>query len=132
MTTVVRTEKVRKPTGADIDHDRLNEILDRMRSWHELSEDVKGPLPNMIVAAVSSGRPELARLAIGEGATPEMTALINLIASLLETNSALQSHAERLADQTRQMRQNLKGLFRLAHRIESFAEFRPCDEEESD
>ena len=117
-------DMIRKPTGAMIDHARLTEITERMRSWSELSDDIKETLPTAICAAIMSGRPELVQFEVAAAKRPLYKSLLRVIEVLLETNIALQVHAEEVAKRTRILEDSLKGVVTAARRIDNFANFR--------
>jgi hypothetical protein len=134
------TTKKRKQSGPERDKARLKEIMGRMKSWSDLSEPVKGHLPAGVVAAVMSGRAELLDLAVAaaEASPPEEAVqkeqyltMLQLVKVLMETNFALQEHAQELAKRTVILSDSVKGLLGAARRIDDFANFRdPTEEEE--
>jgi len=115
-----------KQTGREIDADRLATIIAQMRSWSELTETVDGALPSEIVAALQTGRPEL--ISAFTPKRPLIAGLVNLVRVLLQTNIALQDHAQELAKRTRMLDEHLKGLITTCRRIDDFANFRHYDD----
>ena len=106
-------------------------VVAAMRSCRELVGNVRGKLPAGLIVAVATGRPELAAMCKGTPLTPEESdTTIDLIVALLETNSALQLHAEKLAAKVKGFAQTFKSLDTTATRIEQFANFN--DEDDGD
>lgn len=106
-------------------NERLEEVLQTMKNWGDLTQKITGPCPAEIIVAIASGRPEVAKLANERELTKEeCRTLFDIIHSLLETNSALQLHAQLLSQKTKQWSDHFKGIHRTAEEIECYANFR--------
>ena len=128
-----KVTKLKRQTGVELDRERLLELCSKMRSWSDLSETISTELPGAIAAAVMSGRPELIYATDFKGMTPEQAAGVCRVAAiLLETNRALQVHAEELAQKTHALYDGIKGLRTLADRLDNFANFRTEVQEEEE
>jgi hypothetical protein len=115
--------------------ERINARLKELRAkvqlpdWRTLTEDLK--VPQALAAAFMTNRPELVKVVrakhlMGADAVTEqnINALLKMIAVLLETNAALQSHAQELAVLMQDFHSLFKGLLHTAQRVEDFANFR--------
>lgn len=128
--TTETIEKRRKQTGREKDAEHLAEIMSKMRSWSELSRDLQGKLPAAVVAALGASRPELVQYHNGSLDEEQTQTLLSLVQVLLETNRALQMHAEELASLSMTLSNDLRGMITKTLRITNFAHFRTHDEEE--
>jgi hypothetical protein len=107
------------------ENERVETLARAMRGWNLLTEDVSAP-PEIAIA-ISTGRPELCRPTLGKdrGFNPEETRMaVNVIRVLLETNQALQRHAQLLSQMTENAAGHLKGLCGAMRALEDFADFR--------
>ena len=103
----------------------------KLRNWNDLTEEVKAPMA--VLAAMASGRPEMLKLAPkGPATAEEAAALYNTIRVLLETNRALQEHAQQLASQMKQVRLSLRGLSGQFDRLYEAANFTDADDSEEE
>ena len=115
-----------KTTGRQIDAERLKTLIGQMRSWNDLADTVTGALPGEIVAALTTGRPEL--ISAFTPKRPLIKGLVELVRVLMQTNIALQDHAAELAKRSRMLDDHLKGLITTCRRIDDFANFRSSDD----
>lgn len=88
--------------------------------WNELTEEVTAPFDVMV--ALSSGRSEMLKLRSGGAANAEETAqLYNVIRVLMDTNRALQDHAQSMATETENLRLCLRGINRKLDDLHTLA-----------
>ncbi len=102
-----------------------------MRSWTELTRDIKG-IPTEFAAAIMSGRPELARLIRRPMTLEETRAVADALIVFIETNQQLQKHSAAVAQQVLNLQSHAKGLMRSIGAIRALAEFRGDDGSEDD
>lgn len=122
-------EKPRKLSKTEELDAYLRELRGRitLTGWEQLTADTK--VPAEIAAALITGRPELARLAPPRAlSVEECKECFNLIATLIETNRALQQHAEETAKLVKNWGDAFAALHRIGLQIEHFAHFRATDE----
>jgi len=117
-------ERGLKPTAddrlnAEIDEARRNARLD---SWTSFVEPLD--VPSDIYPAILTLRHQLMKAAPARALTAEECKTVYaVIAGLIETNAALRSHAERLAQLVDNWADNFKALQRTGQRIQRFANF---------
>ena len=119
-------EKTRKPSKTEELDAYLKELSGKIRmdGWNQLTESVKAPAE--VMAALMTGRPELARTAPARAlSVEECKALYHLLAVLIETNYALQRHAQETAKLVKNWGDAFTTLDSLGRRIERFANFQP-------
>jgi hypothetical protein len=108
-------------------------IPQKLAAWNALSQTIV--LPTHMAAAILTGRPELLKAA-GPVTTPlsadQLGQLYTALAVLIETNMALQQHAQQLANYVTIWAQAFKQLESLGRRIEQFAQFKPADSVDDD
>jgi hypothetical protein len=107
------------------------EALGHLKKWSEYTKDVKAP--TQVIAALLTGRPEILHWGKPRSLNEEECAAVyDLIGTLVETNMALQRHAQALTQLTHNMRDNAKGIMRMIDQIHDFANFRSSDEREEE
>jgi hypothetical protein len=125
------TEKVRvlsKSEELDIKIKRLAEQC-KLDSWTSFVDEMK--IPGDLYPALASGRAELLRLVQPRDlSADEAKVLLNIIATLMNTNMALREHAEQLALFTHNWADAFKQLKSVGERIERFANFELTNPEE--
>jgi len=98
----------------------------KLDSWSDFVRPLN--IPREFAPAVMSGRFELieicaAQVADREWDASERKSMIKLVAGLLETNMALQEHAQGLSSLVTSWGQQFAGLEALGRQIETFADF---------
>jgi hypothetical protein len=127
----VKERKVDKATEAlDAQVTELAERC-RLKDWSYYIEEIE--LPNDVLPALMTGRPELLKHLKPRPLTEEETAkLYKALAALIETNMALREHAEKLAQLTDNWAQQFRGLQGVGNKIQNFANFRRSYDEETE
>lgn len=132
-TMTMTEERARRRTATEALDDRLTALMARMRldGWNQLTGDVQPP--PMFAAALITGRPELARAVTppkaSELSDDDVAKLCNLIAVLIETNAALQDHAQEVSKLVKHWSEAFTALRAIGWRVEAFANFRRTDDE---
>jgi hypothetical protein len=103
----------------------------RLKDWSYYIESIE--LPNDVLPALMTGRPELLQHLQPRALTEEETAkLYKALGALIETNMALREHAEQLAQLTANWAQQFRGLQGVGNKIQNFANFRRSYDEETE
>ena len=105
-------------------NDRIEHLAGRNRlaSWNSFVEELD--VPADLMPALVTMRPELLRLAPRRVLTAEEhDVLLRLLAGLLDTNIALQAHAQDLAEMTKTMDDTIRGLGAMTLRLRRYANF---------
>lgn len=98
----------------------------KLRKWNELTEEVAAP--TAVAVALSTGRPEMLKLAPkGPSSAEETAALYNIIRVLMDTNQELQNHSKSLADRMADLRRQLRGVGRKFDELFNLANFTDGD-----
>jgi len=121
--------KQRKPSKADYLDERVHNLRGKLKlaKYTELMREVS--LPVELAAALMTGRPELARLAPKRDFTQkEAQELYNAVVVLIETNRALQEHAQELGLLVNNWAAAFTQLRSTGAQIERFAKFQTLDE----
>lgn len=115
--------------------ERFNELLEQfeteghLKNWMDYTKDVKAPA--QVIAALTTGRAELLRLGTPRALSIDETRdIYDLITTLVETNMALQKHAQSLAQLAQSMRQSIRGIANQIDQMDDFANFRPSGDPE--
>lgn len=112
------------------------ERADQARKYHKLggwempTAEVK--LPVGLHIAVFTHRPQLLATCVRPMDADEVRQVLDLVAVLIETNRALQAHAQELASRCDWLHDNFRGVSTALDKLRDMAEFRDPDEEEQD
>jgi len=119
-------------------HEHMQEIIEglndaqRLQHWNELVENVNAIDPSLAIA-IDSGRGSVVKAFAPRPLTAEEAKLLfHLVGVMIETNQALQQHAQQTAELVNQWVGHFKGMFKTARMIESFAHFKNLHDEEDD
>jgi|SRR5215471_13281317 len=94
----------------------------KLDGWNAFVEELK--VPSELFGALMTNRPEMVRLAQRRPLTAqEADALYNLIAGLIETNSALRAHAAQVASLVQDWMSGIHGMISTARKVRQFARF---------
>ena len=94
----------------------------KLDAWNAFVEELK--VPSELFPALMTNRPEMVRLAPRRPlSAEEADALYNLIAGLIETNSALREHAAQVATLVQDWMSGIHGLISTARKVRQFARF---------
>lgn len=127
------TEKIRRQTATEQLDDLITELSQRCRldGWEAYVRELD--LPIELMPALMTGRPELLMLLKPRAMTEEeVRKLYQLIGTLMETNFALQEHAQQISQQVSIWLDAFKHLNSVGRRIGHFANFRRTDAGERD
>lgn len=110
---------------------RLQDLLKRTRESlvkpGQLLKEAKN-VPASVALAFTTQRPGLIRAAAPTALTTEQVSdLYDFIATLIETNHALQQHAHQVAQLVDMWMANMKGMSKAANKITLFADFKDMD-----
>jgi hypothetical protein len=132
INSIEKEQRPRKQTRAEKLDEFLRAAKFKLQGWNQFTADML--VPAEFGAALITGRPELLRLVPPTALTAEQTkALYNLVATLIETNTELQQHAQMVAKVVSDWSEQFKGLSSLGWQIERFANFEqigPAGEED--
>jgi hypothetical protein len=127
-------EKVRRQSATEQLDEMITELSARckLEGWEQLVEECT--IPSDLLPALMTGRRELLAAVQPRAMTAEEVGhLYKLLIVLMETNMALQQHAQQVAQQVHIWTDAFKQLHSVGNRIEHFANFRRTDQsDESD
>lgn len=99
------------------------DLATKLDSWNSYTQAVQ--VPNDLATTMMTGRPELLRAVKPRALTVEETkAIYDCLATLIETNMALQHHAQQVAHLVDNWASGFKTLATVGNKIEHFANFR--------
>jgi Trm5-related predicted tRNA methylase len=101
----------------------------KLDSWNSFVTELK--VPQDIIPAIITGRPELLMLATPRAmSAEEVKDLYKLIGGLVETNIALREHTAKVAQLVDNWGNNFKALQSIGEKIRNFANFKLSTDEE--
>lgn len=113
------------PTQKEIEFlDHIDELAKatKLEDWTSFVETLQ--IPGDIMPAIITQRPEMLKMVQPRQLSqPEHQAYINLIAGLIETNTALRQHAAEVARLAGNWMNMVSGMVGLAQRVKRFASF---------
>jgi hypothetical protein len=114
-----------KKTPKEIRQEQLRDIAQRahLSKPNDLADAVQN-LPVELTIAIASGRPELIGTATPRPLSADETKVVfHLVKVLMETNAALQEHANQLGNMATTWMGSIKGAVSFADDIAKFARF---------
>jgi len=101
----------------------------KLKDWTEFTRELQ--VPAAFAVALFTNRPEMMRLVEPvDLKAVEVKALYAVIATLIETNAALRTHAEQLGAMTRNWADAFTQLEAVGRKIEKFAQYKPLIDDE--
>jgi hypothetical protein len=103
----------------------------KLDGWNSFVDEMT--MPGSVYLPLATGRPELIRVIKPCDLTAEQVKpMLNMIATLIETNVALRDHAAQIAHMVEIWADAFKHLHSVGEKIERFANFKTVTEEDSE